>query len=73
MESHSSCGYDGLWVDDGVNQATVHCGTDLPTAIVSASNTITLDFYSDGSVEGRGFKIFFYTGSSGKRVDRSQY
>ncbi|KAL0965609.1 hypothetical protein UPYG_G00283510 [Umbra pygmaea] len=60
MEAHLECAYDHLEVYDGWNaQAPIlgrFCGTKKPSPVSSSSNKMFLHFFSDNSVQKRGFE-----------------
>ena len=37
----------------------VHCGTTPPPPILVATDVLSIQFYSDGSVEGKGFNATY--------------
>ncbi|KAL8573023.1 hypothetical protein ACOMHN_010453 [Nucella lapillus] len=56
------CPYDGVRIRDGglATSAVLgtYCGTDSPsTPIISTSNRVRVEFYTDGSVTGNGFAL----------------
>jgi len=70
---NGSCNYDYLEVFDGPNTSATLIGKycnltgNTPTAtITSGGNSITLHFYSDGYVNGRGYEIDFNCVAAGQ-------
>lgn len=66
MEAHLECAYDHLEIFDGKD---VHapslghiCGTRKPPPVVSSSNKMFLQFFSDNSVQKRGFEALYRAG-----------
>ncbi|XP_072307339.1 cubilin [Eucyclogobius newberryi] len=63
IEYHSNCTWDYVEVHDGPllsSPLLAHvCGSTLPSAITSTSNTISVRFRSDSSRNHRGFRAFF--------------
>lgn len=56
---YSDCDYDYLEIFDGLKSNTTSFGkfcSSQPNEIVSSHNTLILEFVSDSSVNGRGFK-----------------
>ncbi|CAL1569474.1 unnamed protein product [Knipowitschia caucasica] len=60
MESHLECAYDHLEVYDGKDQRAQSlgrfCGSKKPSPLLSSNTTMFLRFYSDNSVQKRGFE-----------------
>uniref|UniRef100_A0A8C2GGB7 Metalloendopeptidase n=1 Tax=Cyprinus carpio TaxID=7962 RepID=A0A8C2GGB7_CYPCA len=60
MEAHQECAYDHLEIYDGPNgRATSFgrfCGSKKPSPVISSGNSMFLRFFSDNSVQKRGFK-----------------
>ena len=51
VESHSTCSYDHVTIKngDGTTLMEKTCGSSLPAALTSTSNTVEIYFHSDGS------------------------
>uniref|UniRef100_A0A8C1ZQM7 Metalloendopeptidase n=1 Tax=Cyprinus carpio TaxID=7962 RepID=A0A8C1ZQM7_CYPCA len=62
FEAHQECAYDHLEIYDGPNgRATSFgrfCGSKKPSPVISSGNSMFLRFFSDNSVQKRGFKVF---------------
>jgi len=73
LESQQDCAYDHLEVYDGsASSAAIlgrFCGSRKPDAITSSSNQMFVKFFSDASVQKRGFAASHTTGSR-KRLSR---
>ncbi|XP_071156308.1 cubilin-like isoform X2 [Mytilus edulis] len=69
IESHSNCLYDYLQIRDGenmeANEIGQYCGSSLPPTIASTDNTLWLNFMSDYSVAGNGFRLEYITNGCG--------
>ncbi|XP_026996788.2 bone morphogenetic protein 1-like isoform X2 [Tachysurus fulvidraco] len=63
MESHLECSYDHLNVYNGPNDASPSlgrfCGSKKPPPVISSANKMFLQFFSDNSVQKRGFEASF--------------
>ncbi|XP_077993791.1 cubilin-like [Glandiceps talaboti] len=64
IEAHSSCRYDSVQVFDGHTTTGLSlsgplCGTTLPQSIISNSNRVLVNFVSDSSVAGAGFRLAY--------------
>ena len=62
IEQDSSCSFDNLKVYDGGpmdNELGVFCGMNPPHPITSTSNELTVQFHSDESEAGTGFKATY--------------
>lgn len=61
MEAHEECAYDHLEIYDGLNSRAPSfgrfCGSKKPLPVVSSGNSMFLRFFSDSSVQKRGFKV----------------
>ncbi|XP_056258852.1 bone morphogenetic protein 1-like isoform X4 [Seriola aureovittata] len=61
MESHLECAYDHLELYDGrdvrAQSLGRFCGTKKPSPVVSSGNKMFLRFFSDNSVQKRGFEV----------------
>lgn len=69
IESHSSCYYDRLTIQDGDNGlspllATI-CGREPPGPVRSTGETMFIRFVSDGSVTGAGFNPSYHKSCGG--------
>ena len=67
IEQHQECAYDHLELYDGPDsQAPVlgrFCGSKKPDPVVASGSSLFLRFYSDASVQRRGFKAVHSTGA----------
>lgn len=67
IESHADCTYDRLEIYDGPDEASKKlarlCGYVAPPNILSTGNKMLMKFYSDASVQRRGFSATHSTGS----------
>ncbi|KAH3692443.1 hypothetical protein DPMN_194284 [Dreissena polymorpha] len=63
LENHTDCVYDYLKIYDGMTiddpLIGTYCGLSYPSEIVSTSNVLLVQFYSDGSMEGPGFNATY--------------
>ncbi|KAM9307087.1 LOW QUALITY PROTEIN: bone morphogenetic protein 1-like [Pholidichthys leucotaenia] len=63
MEAHLECSYDHLEIYDGrdVRAPTLghFCGTKKPSPVISTDNQMFLRFFSDNSVQKRGFEASY--------------
>ncbi|KAF1377489.1 hypothetical protein PFLUV_G00201330 [Perca fluviatilis] len=63
MESHLECAYDHLEIYDGGDTRAPFlgrfCGTKKPSPVVSSGNKMFLRFFSDNSVQKRGFEASY--------------
>ncbi|XP_061782742.1 bone morphogenetic protein 1-like isoform X2 [Nerophis lumbriciformis] len=63
MEAHMQCAYDHLEIFDGTDvraSSLGHvCGTKKPPPVVSSANAMFLRFFSDNSVQKRGFEASY--------------
>ncbi|XP_076818167.1 uncharacterized protein LOC143463537 [Clavelina lepadiformis] len=63
VESHSRCNYDYVLIVDGDYDEDQDlsddrfCGSELPRLYISVTNTLTIVFKTDGSVERTGFRL----------------
>ena len=66
LEAHMECTYDRLEIFDGddtsARQLGRLCGSGLPNAVVSTGNRLYMTFYTDASVQRKGFDITHTTG-----------
>uniref|UniRef100_A0A8C6WU56 CUB domain-containing protein n=1 Tax=Neogobius melanostomus TaxID=47308 RepID=A0A8C6WU56_9GOBI len=76
IEFHSNCTWDYVAVYDGPSMSSPPlariCGTTLPPAITSTSNTIYVRFRSDSTRNHRGFRKFTRYTSSQKTLSGVQ-
>lgn len=74
MESHLECSYDHLDVYNGPNDASPSlgrfCGSKKPPPVFSSTNKMFLQFFSDNSVQKRGFEASFTTGNRTDSVEQ---
>ncbi|KAM6976019.1 bone morphogenetic protein 1-like isoform 3-T3 [Tautogolabrus adspersus] len=63
MEAHLECAYDHLEIYDGRDTRAPSlgrfCGTKKPSPVVSSGNKMFLRFFSDNSVQKRGFEVSY--------------
>ncbi|XP_051907425.1 bone morphogenetic protein 1-like isoform X2 [Hippocampus zosterae] len=68
MEAHLECAYDHLEIFDGSDVRAPRlvrvCGTGKPSPVISSDNALFLRFFSDNSVQKRGFLASYTAGSS---------
>ncbi|XP_019738360.1 bone morphogenetic protein 1-like isoform X1 [Hippocampus comes] len=68
MEAHLECAYDHLEIFDGSDVRAPRlvriCGTRKPSPVISSDNALFLRFFSDNSVQKRGFLASYSAGSS---------
>ena len=59
IESHSTCEYDHLTIMDGDGTTLMEksCGSSLPAAITSRTNSVTLIFTTDDSYAKTGWSV----------------
>ena len=66
LEPHQECTYDHIEVFDGknINSHSLgrYCGSKLPHPITSSGNQMYMVFYSDASVQRKGFHASHKTG-----------
>ena len=66
LEPHQDCTYDHVDIFDGDNSDTRRlgkfCGATTPDPIVATSNRMYMTFYSDASVQRKGFHATHTTG-----------
>uniref|UniRef100_A0A8D3CPG2 Metalloendopeptidase n=1 Tax=Scophthalmus maximus TaxID=52904 RepID=A0A8D3CPG2_SCOMX len=69
MEAHLECAYDHLEIYDGrdvrAQSLGRFCGTKKPPPVVSSGNKMFLQFFSDNSVQKRGFEVSYRAGCGG--------
>lgn len=69
MEAHLECAYDHLEIYDGRDARSPFlgrfCGTKKPPPVVSSGNRMFLRFFSDNSVQKRGFEASYEAGERG--------
>jgi len=67
LESQPECGYDNLEIFDGMDTSGrvlgKFCGTRKPQAVTSTRNEMFIKFFSDASVQKRGFSASHTTGT----------
>ncbi|XP_010772618.1 bone morphogenetic protein 1-like isoform X1 [Notothenia coriiceps] len=63
MEAHLECAYDHLEIYDGQDARAQSlgrfCGTKKPSPVMSSGNKMFLHFFSDNSVQKRGFEASY--------------
>lgn len=63
MEAHLECAYDHLEIYDGQDTHAPSlgrfCGTKKPSPVISSGNKMYLRFFSDNSVQKRGFEVSY--------------
>uniref|UniRef100_A0A8C5FRN7 Metalloendopeptidase n=1 Tax=Gadus morhua TaxID=8049 RepID=A0A8C5FRN7_GADMO len=69
MEAHLECVYDHLQIHDGEDARAPSlgrfCGAKKPPPLISSGNQMFLHFYSDNSVQKRGFELSHSTECGG--------
>lgn len=67
MEAHLECAYDHLEIYDGRDARSPSlgrfCGTKKPPPVVSGGDKMFLRFFSDNSVQKRGFQASYEAGA----------
>ena len=67
MEAHLECAYDHLEIYDGSDARAPSlgrfCGSKKPAPVVSSDNKMFLRFFSDNSVQKRGFEASYRAGN----------
>ncbi|MBN3293694.1 TLL2 protein, partial [Polypterus senegalus] len=70
VEQHQECAYDHLELYDGPNSKSPilgrFCGNKKPDPVISSSNKMFLRFYSDASVQRKGFQAKHSTECGGR-------
>uniref|UniRef100_H2ZHT2 Metalloendopeptidase n=1 Tax=Ciona savignyi TaxID=51511 RepID=H2ZHT2_CIOSA len=73
LESQPDCAYDHLEIYDGADATAAilgrYCGSKRPTPIVASTNHMFVKFFSDASVQKRGFSASHTTGKDGYGVE----
>lgn len=71
MEAHLECAYDHIELYDGRDGKAPSlgrfCGTKKPPPITSSSNKLFIRFFSDNSVQKKGFEASHTAGESRPR------
>lgn len=66
MEAHLECAYDHLEIYDGRDIRAPSlgrfCGVKKPSPVVSSGDRMFLRFFSDNSVQKRGFEVSYGAG-----------
>ena len=77
MEPHQECSYDHCELYDGnTKDAQVlgrFCGSKLPHPILASSNRLFMRFYSDASVQRKGFQAMYSTVCGGHLMATPAY
>lgn len=72
VEQHQECAYDRLEVYDGPDPLAPilgrFCGSRKPDPVVAAGSSLFLRFYSDASVQRKGFQAEHSTGAGPRLV-----
>ncbi|XP_074648145.1 tolloid-like protein 2 isoform X2 [Tubulanus polymorphus] len=72
LEPHQECNYDNIELFDGEdnNHRSLgkYCGSSKPPAILSSSNIMYMVFYSDASVQRKGFTATHSTVCGGRLI-----
>ena len=72
LEPHQECTYDHIEVFDGGDTSFPSlgkfCGAKLPDPIIATGNEMFMTFYSDASVQRKGFHASYSTGKVMQRV-----
>ena len=70
LEPHQECTYDHVEIFDGHDVLSrslgKFCGAKVPYPIIASSNAMFMTFYSDASVQRKGFHATHATGTSVK-------
>ncbi|XP_067928524.1 bone morphogenetic protein 1-like [Watersipora subatra] len=70
LEPHQDCSYDNVEIYDGANKSSMtigkYCGSSKPPPLTSSSNEMYIEFYSDASVQRRGFRATYSTVCGGR-------
>ncbi len=68
MEPHLECAYDHIEIYDGRDGKAPslgrYCGTKKPQPIISSSNKMFIRFFSDNSVQKKGFEASHTAGEN---------
>lgn len=71
IEQHQECAYDHLEVYDGPDSLAPilgrFCGSKKPDPVVASGSSLFLRFYSDASVQRKGFQAEHSTGAWASR------
>lgn len=66
LEPHQQCAYDNIEIFDGEDKNAMtlgkFCGSRIPSPLTTSSNEMFMEFYSDASVQRRGFRATYSTG-----------
>lgn len=66
LEPHQECTYDHIEIFDGSNNYATSlgrfCGSKIPQPMISTGNELYMVFYSDASVQRKGFHARHATG-----------
>lgn len=72
LEPHQECSYDHIELFDGDNAESnslgKFCGSSKPHPIIASSSRMYMTFYSDASVQRKGFHATHTTGNSSSIV-----
>lgn len=67
MEAHLECAYDHIEIYDGRDGKAPslgrYCGTKKPQPVISSGNKMFIRFFSDNSVQKKGFEASHTAGS----------
>lgn len=73
MMLENDCNHDYLLIRNGPNARSPlmnkYCGATVPVPILSQSNALWIEFYSDGSNEDQGFVLRLEALYEGELVD----
>ena len=68
MEAHLECAYDHIEIYDGRDGKAPslgrYCGTKKPPPVMSSSNKMFIRFFSDNSVQKKGFEASHTAGTA---------
>lgn len=71
MEAHLECAYDHIEIYDGRDSKAPSlgrfCGTKEPPPIMSSANKMFIRFFSDNSVQKKGFEASHTAGTVGQK------
>ncbi|KAK2192635.1 hypothetical protein NP493_27g02025 [Ridgeia piscesae] len=76
LEPHQECTYDHVEVFDGINKEAQslgkYCGSKVPDPVIASTNHMYMMFYSDASVQRKGFHATHTTICGGRVSARNK-